>query len=826
MPPSEPGLSPNDSLVFADENKWASPDRLPIESTLQSTQIDQSPATSQLFKNGSYLFSHESDDVFGSPRSLKTAAALELGEFTELADTQVIGNGKKEETETRGEENAESTAFKEAENGLSLPNRPQTGDAGTIINDLQDTQIIHRLDDTQVIPLTETQIVPRVVPDNTTDLDTTAESPIRLHYLKSSLSQPVLIQPTLSQPVWGDTQPITQVIHHKSSPGIFDDTALILSPGETEPTTQVVNTQEELIESTPSVDLGCKPVFSSSQRDETKNDVSVVEEIRTDEEEDTNTMLIEDSVFRMKRKRKEASPVLEISEPKSDNFPRKADWSQSSSELEDISHDVMDIDLDMLCESSEQVVAPKKRRRNHVAATQAQTDVLTEEPLSTLVLDSVKNTNSVWAFSQFKHYPARVVDTRGDLLSFVEFADGARLEVKNSDLFILDLRVGDMVRVNGRAGEYVVTGLTTTGVDAFACVRGFDTAFLAKKGRHNAHGKEFPALLTECFMEISQWALHQQTFQLMCNGVDLVQENFGVIRTLLSSMARVDKGLESKSSPRKLALEPRPLRSRLLEGVFFFVTSIEGERKDQLLELITANGGVFIDDEIKQYVSCSSDGRLGLFLKTLSGFKFGALLADGHSRSAKYLQALALGWPILADCFVDQALLDPLLLENWPVFLLPAGLSHYTNGIKSMDILAFRNNFNDKVDMNLQLSNNADLLAAHSILVLNRKQDSKTLDMCGFIFHAFGASSLTLFDSAGEIDAYLQTHTVLNVLVYDNNTGEFSKAHAKKRKKASRSNTMTTEAQVAVIDWEWVVQCVISGYVWKPSSYVEVGGLS
>lgn len=844
-----------DSLVFAEETKWdrrSEPD--PNTSTLfalpdvayAATQLDASPLM------------HKSP-VHSGLDSLSPLMERLRMPLSPDGDTQVIG-GRVNTRETRF---ASDTQVIRSAEPVAPETRPQYGDdTQRIVTDelqFKDTQVIsaprltsrdrmniaHLVDDTQVIP-------------------------------QPSLEQISTSSPKASPIVWGDTQPITQVVSLRpdaekqvaSSPEKYEveNTTFVLSPGaqqhRDEPTTQVVNTQEELTyDELRKVDLGCRPVFSSSQNDDKRSgNYSIIsnDEIHTDDE-DSIKMAYEDSIFQHKRRklaRQSASPSpepadaplpspkVDIDVPSSTSVPHKSQWSQSqsSSELEDISHDVRDFDINALPggsndvsmaeapdtkEAEEEVIIAPKRRRNQIPGTQSQDrPTLREEDLTGLTTDSIVNSNAVWAFSQFKLFPARLLQI-GELLSYVEYSDYARLDTKNSDLFLLDLRIGDIVQVNLMSGEYVVSGmLSESDKSEFTCVRGFDTVILAKRGRHNvAQGKEFSVPLIEICMEISHWATHQLRFQLLADGVDLVQESYAVVQNVLRSLS-VDsedegqaKRAESlKLSPRKLVADSgKPPISNIFSGVFFFATSMEAAKKEQLAELITTNGGLFIDGEIEQLIARRTDanGKLTLELTKFSGFKFGALISDGFSRSAKYLQALALGWPILAECFVEQVIADSLMLQSWHTFLLPAGQSRHT-GIKSNDVFDFRVNHGKKKDMSEQLSNNAHLLKGHTILILDTKQDSKTLYVCEFIFHAFGAKRAKYITSVGAINDYLKdSHE--SVFVYDNGAKDYFKSHNKRTRR-----TKPKANRVGVIDWEWVVQCTISGHVWPPDMYVDV----
>ena len=238
--------------------------------------------------------------------------------------------------------------------------------------------------------------------------------------------------------------------------------------------------------------------------------------------------------------------------------------------------------------------------------------------------------------------------------------------------------------------------------------------------------------------------------------------------------------------------------------------------------MITFNGGTLIDDEIDLLLerTVSGSGFCALRLKPLENFKFGALLSDGYSRRPKYLQVLALGWPILADAFVEKTIENPELLDQWPAFLLPAGMALAFNGTKSHDVFRFRTNYLEGQSMSGQLSNNAGLMAKYRVLILQHRQDKKVLNMCGFTFHAFGVKSVMVFPNCSSIERHIRKLGSELALVYDNNDRDFQKTFGKKRRRNTRKDSYKAVDKVGVIDWEWVVQSVISNLVWKPVAEV------
>lgn len=111
----------------------------------------------------------------------------------------------------------------------------------------------------------------------------------------------------------------------------------------------------------------------------------------------------------------------------------------------------------------------------------------------------------------------------------------------------------------------------------------------------------------------------------------------------------------------------------------------EEETRKDLEAKIADAGGVILQDGFNALFGASSimstagpDPQRGpdqlKLLDAASDTGFTALLADGHSRRAKYMQALALGLPCLAYQWVDRCIKKGAIVD-WQPYLLCAGVS-------------------------------------------------------------------------------------------------------------------------------------------------------
>lgn len=511
--------------------------------------------------------------------------------------------------------------------------------------------------------------------------------------------------------------------------------------------------------------------------------------------------------------RPRSSPVKEYDrsirsdKPEVDVEMRDEESSSVSSNIDDIDEDYNNSSSQEIHITNEDIIHSVKRKSKYVVDSQSQnprSDItvpdetqteaqkslppLLKETLSVLTEVDIAHEDSVWAMYNLRMYTGKIVHRGMDSLT-INFSEGL-YDVGNNDVFLLDIRVGDIIRIRSLTSTYVVTGLTTADDNEVHCIRGYD--FVMVKKSRGSKAKEIGIPLSECFMELDQWVLHQQLYKLVVAGQDLHQHD-----------NKKQQKFESFVASKQVTFQPTPSikspKTGCFTKMFFCITSIEGQKKEDIRELIEENGGILIDDNWNDLFSYETTS-LGLQLAaSLVEFSFGGMISNSHCRSAKYLQALALGWPVLADAFITDCVKNPECVLDWHIYLLPAGQSLALNSIKSIDVYKFRLNYDMELDMSHQLGNNCHLLKAWNIIVLNQR-NSTLLETCRFVFHCFGALSISYCSKVSEIANAVENLPETNVLVYDD--GDVLKKLRKTGKK------------VRVINWEWVVQCVISGYIW------------
>lgn len=441
--------------------------------------------------------------------------------------------------------------------------------------------------------------------------------------------------------------------------------------------------------------------------------------------------------------------------------------------------------------------SPKKTSTQKTQSQSSPTTVLTEgilreEPSLTLDESVIVSRTSVFANHKFRMYTGVVNNVGKDQLEIL-FEEGA-YDIANKDLYPLDLRIGDVVKLKGSTVPYTVTGLSyETSQTGIRCIRGFNRVLLKKLRSRKV--EEVEVNMSELYMELTDWYQHQQTYKVELEGflddtlTSIINDN---IKTPTRNRHTQEVKLEHPS--------PRRKAEGILSDSLFCITSFNDATKNDLVKLIYAHGGSVIEDGFMELFSYRKSHRLQLCFKDkeTGEYKFAALISNGISRSSKYLQTVALGWPILSEKFVYDVVENRVQFTDWPAYVLAAGVSSILNTTKSLDIFKFRAGFNLGHKLKSQINNNGHLLEGWTIVGLDNITDNKEIITCEFMFYVFGAKDFVLRSGMDELMEFVQRG---RVLVYDNG-------------RPGSAETLGSEFGDKVINWEWVVQCCISNYIW------------
>lgn len=339
------------------------------------------------------------------------------------------------------------------------------------------------------------------------------------------------------------------------------------------------------------------------------------------------------------------------------------------------------------------------------------------------------------------YYPATCLGlSHADGLRFkVRFDDGTVDNLEPQHVRRLDLRAGDLIKVDlkdmrtktyevcGFKDRLAVTSVTATGqaqqdfplTDRY----GYRTVVLAVKRRDSlpaakqgADQDKVEVPVSSIYLTSTMWSRFKDrayTHPSEPSTLNLRLQTPSDYPSAPVTPTPKSKRLTAAAFHTRdsSATSPRQ-ESTLFSGMAFAVTfAAHEDEKDQTIKLILDNGGRFLNDGFESLFYTDSpdpsslaspakspttataptnpsDAALPFRLtRSAEALGFTALIADRHSRRAKYMQALALGLPCvhprwLRDCVAQARILD------FAKYLLPAGESAFLGGAVRSRVLA------------------------------------------------------------------------------------------------------------------------------------------
>ena len=318
------------------------------------------------------------------------------------------------------------------------------------------------------------------------------------------------------------------------------------------------------------------------------------------------------------------------------------------------------------------------------------------------------------------------------------------------------------------------------------------------------------------------------------------------------SLPRIDSGCldELEGSPSASALEhsmaparasrtsrhslvPNQRAVHLFWGMVFAISFQSSQAKQQerttLESKILQAGGVILQDGFQELFEHNSivnatqpvydQSNTMKLTKTGAESWFTALIADAHSRKAKYMQALALGLPCLAPQWIT-ACLNKGGIVPWEPYLLCAGSSAVLgNAIRSRSLLPYSAAGARLADI---IKQRPKLLYGCSLLVVvdARKSRSEAKQPYVFLAQALGPSVSRVFTTQQARDALRERDEAgspFHWVYVDKRTGMVDDIFAvpetssKKRKKSAAAAAAPLSPSTRVMYDELVVQSLILG---------------
>lgn len=291
------------------------------------------------------------------------------------------------------------------------------------------------------------------------------------------------------------------------------------------------------------------------------------------------------------------------------------------------------------------------------------------------------------------------------------------------------------------------------------------------------------------------------------------------------SMARDSK--EDSEDPLALAIptstvpRTKPPGSLFANMAFAVSYSKHEQEKNEVMRLIVDSGGQVLQEgfdslfEISKFTEPEAGLTLSAAAKPLG---FAALIADEHSRKAKYMQALALGLPCISGQWILACVSKNTILA-WPPYLLCAGQSSFLgNAMKSRVLSPYPA---AEAALEGTLAAREKLLDGKSILIVTPRSKAEKRKPYVFLTRALGPSRV------GQVGDLLEARTKLGSeewdLLYSDCSQEdaaatvfghtASNGASKKRKRgpAAVEDPAPPPKRIRVIDDETMIQSLILG---------------
>jgi hypothetical protein len=409
----------------------------------------------------------------------------------------------------------------------------------------------------------------------------------------------------------------------------------------------------------------------------------------------------------------------------------------------------------------------------------------TETPLGEVVVP-----NRVFASWPGSHYyPATCIGRSDSKQLQIRFDDGNTTSLDAFQVRVLDLKAGDQVKVDEpgmKKHTYVVVGLTDKCEDLdnyeypMTDRHGHVSVILEEKqrdslpaGKAPPQPKQVTVHIASVYITTQLWSrLRDRNFQLSPPssprkaaselGTPVPTEVFTTPSFTRRGIAAPSLLKDATNRAGSVASSSRS-GSGIFSNMAFVLTSTgDGMDKDAIARAIKANGGRILEQGFHELFDTESieltasqsrrtsvsalEGADVLTLKDDSKkLGFVALITDSHSRSTKYLQALALNVPCLHLRWVNDSLSASHAL-SFARYLLPAGLSKYLdpNGIVRSRAMRIYDPSSEDVSFDKIFHDRDLLLQSQSVLLVTGKSKKEIEKRQPFVFltHALGASNV------------------------------------------------------------------------------------
>ena len=467
------------------------------------------------------------------------------------------------------------------------------------------------------------------------------------------------------------------------------------------------------------------------------------------------------------------------------------------------------------------------------------------------------------------YHPATCLEMMGgdDPRYRVRFEDGTVDVISGYGVKRLELRAGDVVKVDlpgARKLNYVVEGVQDQHVSTVARdpvtpsrrgrtapindsafpevdVYGNATVLLSPKQRQSVGGdqpesSQITVPLTLVYLTQTMWtAFKDRQYTHLSNkiqtmtGLQTPSERPSTPSTPSSRTRRVkSSGLAQAHS----AIVGNIAGGGIFRNMAFAITNIDrADENERTKNHIVANGGKILRTGLDELfhiptlprTTSPTDPNADTSFHLTPPAKevgFTCLIADKHCRTAKFIQALALGIPCLSTRWITHCVAKQRVLP-WAPYLLPSGESAFLGGaVRSRVLQPFDA---EKATLSDIVETRPRMLKDASVLIIMEKGQEKSMQQHPLITHALGASKVSraISDASaakavadaqalGEpwdwVFSYDKAQEVEEKLFGGNSTGK-----KRKRGRDSETGPVGKKGKTRVVGNEFVIQSLILG---------------
>lgn len=387
------------------------------------------------------------------------------------------------------------------------------------------------------------------------------------------------------------------------------------------------------------------------------------------------------------------------------------------------------------------------------------------------------------------YYPATCIGRSDSKQLHIRFDDGNTTCLDAFQVRALDLKAGDQVKVDEpgmKKHTYVVVALADKCEDLhnyefpMTDRYGHVSVILEEKQRDSLPAgnappqpKQVTVHIASVYVTTQLWSrLRDRNFQLSPPtsprkaaselGTPVPTEAFTTPSFTRRGLAAPSLLKDATNRAGSVASSSRSGSGTFSNMAFVLTSTGDGMDKDAIARAIKTNGGRVLEQGFHELFDTESieltasqsrrasvsalEGAGVLTLKEeFKKLGFVALITDSHSRSTKYLQALALNVPCLHLRWVNDSLSASHAL-SFARYLLPAGLSKYLdpNGIIRSRAMRIYDPSSDNVSFEKTFEDRDLLLQGQTVLLVTGKSKKEIEKRQPFIFltHALGAPNV------------------------------------------------------------------------------------